>query len=100
MLNEMENKTPLTDKYLESLIGMGSDEPKDFFYSRLINRLENEKFQPAWIFPLKPVWMITTLIIFLVVNTVIITKKERVVSDESASIQIFANAYDQNVSSY
>jgi hypothetical protein len=97
----MKNKTPLTDKYLESLTGIKQAEPRDFFYSRLINRLENEQFQTTWIFPLKPVWMIATLSLFLVINTVILSQKDKVLDHkEISSIQNFANAYDQNVSSY
>jgi hypothetical protein len=101
MDNEIDNNTETINNYLESLTGIKAAEPKDFFYSRLITRLENEQAQTTWNFPLKPVWMISTLAIFLVLNTIILKQEHKPIKiDESASIQGFANAYDQNISSY
>jgi len=95
-----EYKTPITDEYLKSLAGIEAAEPKDFFYSRLTARLANEQSQKDWVFPLKPIWMICTLAVFLLINTVILTQKSKSLKTDEASIEGFANAYDQNISSY
>lgn len=95
-----QRKTPITDEYLKSLEGIEAAEPKDFFYSRLTSRLAKEQTQKDWVFPLKPAWMICTLAIFLLINTIILTQKSRPQKTDESSIEGFANAYDQNISSY
>ena len=95
-----EYKTPITDEYLKSLEGIEAAEPRDFFYSRLTARLANEQTQKDWVFPLQPIWMICTLAVFLLINTVILTQKSKSLKTDEASIEGFANAYDQNISSY
>ena len=94
-----QHETPITEKYLKSLEGIKDAEPKDFFYTRLKIRLAKE--QKDWIFPLKPAWMIAALALFLLANTFILIEKSK--SDknaQTASIESFATAYDQNISSY
>ena len=93
-------KTPITDEYLKSLEGIEAAEPRDFFYSRLTNRLANQQVQKDWVFPLKPVWMICTLAVFLLINTIILTQTIKPQKANDSSIEGFANAYDQNISSY
>lgn len=95
------NANSIADEYLKSLEGLSPAKPKDFFYDRLVNRLTEEKENQPWLFPLKPVWMIWTLAILLIVNLVILTtKKVQKGSADSGSIESFAAAYDQNISSY
>ncbi len=97
----MESKTPLTDSFLESIKGITVAAPQDYFYNRLIERLESEQSQSTWAFPLKPIWMISTLTIFLAINTFIILKENKSAKiTETASIESFASAYDQNILSY
>lgn len=95
-----KNKTPITDEYLKSLDGIRSAEPKDFFYARLKSRLTNEQKQEEWIFPLKPVWMICTFAILFLINTVILTQRNKSQQLDNESIESFAAAYDQSISSY
>lgn len=93
-------KTPVTEKYLKSLEGIEAAEPKDFFYARLTFRLAHEQAQKDWVFPLKPAWMICTLAVFLLINTILLTRGNKPQKTDDSSIQGFANAYDQNISSY
>lgn len=94
-------QTPITDDYLKSLEGIKMAEPKDFFYTRLTSRLSNEQTQKDWVFPLKPVWMIASLAIFLLINTFILAEKYDANKVENqATIESFANAYGQNISYY
>lgn len=95
-----KNKTPITDEYLKSLDGIRSAEPKDYFYARLKSKLEKEQRQEEWIFPLKPVWMICTLAVLFLINTVILMQKNKSQQLGNNSIESFAAAYDQNISSY
>jgi hypothetical protein len=96
-----KNDTNLVDSYLESLTGMESADPKPFFYSRLITRLENEKRQTTWAFPLKPAWMIATLMAMLLLNTFILSRQlSPTKTNDTASIESFARAYDQEISTY
>ncbi len=95
-----KQKTPITDEYLKSLEGISSAEPKDFFYARLIAKLENEQGQKDWVFPLKPIWMICTLVVFLLVNTLVLTNKSQYQHTDDSSIASFASAYDQSISTY
>lgn len=96
---KQQDKTPITDNYLDSLTGITAAEPKDFFYDRLVNRLANEEQLAFWSFPLKPVWLICTLTALLLINAFILIKKDKPTSSPS-DIQSFAKAYDQQISSY
>ena len=95
-----QQKTPITDEYLKSLEGIEAAEPRDFFYSRLTSRLANEQIQKDWVFPLKPAWMICTLVVFLLINTLVLTQKSKPQKTDESNIEGFATAYDQNISSY
>ncbi|MDQ7948376.1 MAG: hypothetical protein REI78_12175 [Pedobacter sp.] len=91
----------ITDQYLESLDGIRPAEPKAFFYDRLIDRLANEQQEDQWSFPLRPTWMIASLTILLIVNTLILLRKDHRTTDRSqATIESFANAYDLQISTY
>lgn len=96
-----ERETPITDDYLKSLNNINEAETKDFFYARTKQRLVNEQEQKEWIFPLKPIWMISMLAFLLIVNTLILTQKNvNKQHIKAASIENFAIAYDQNISYY
>ncbi len=63
-----------------------------------------EKNQPSagWAFPLKPVWIVGTLTILLAVNGFMLTqqsKAKETKATNTSSIQGFAEAYDQTISS-
>lgn len=97
----MEKKsTPLVDEHLKSIEAMQEVGTDEFFYTRLKARLENEKSQPGWSFPLKPVWIVGTLAILLAVNGFMLSQQFKTKSTTTASsLQRFAESYDQAISS-
>lgn len=98
----MQNtNTPLLDDHLESLMGMEEAQTDEFFYTRLRARMEPPS--DAWNFPLRPAWILGTLMILLGLNGFMLSKefgtKTIGQKQESNSIQSFAEAYDQNIHS-
>lgn len=98
-----KKSTPLVDEHLQSFMGMQEAITDDFFYTRLKARMQKEKSQPGWNFPLKPVWILSTLVFLLAVNSFILSqqfKTKATTSTVSAtSLQSFAESYDQTISS-
>ena len=96
--------TPLVDEHLQSLQGMQEAGTDDFFYTRLKARMEKNLPQLGWGFPLKPVWMIGTLVMLLTVNGIMLAQQFK--SKKSTAIvspfalQNFAESYDQSISSF
>ena len=100
----MEKKsTPLVDEHLQSILGMQEAATDDFFYTRLKARMEKEKLQQGWSFPLKPVWVVSTLVLLLAVNGIMLAQqfkaKKSTTAASSSSLQNFAESYDQSISS-
>lgn len=100
----MKNKsTQLVDEHLESLQGMQEVGTDDFFYTRLKARMTKEYPQKGWSLPLRPVWIISTLVLLLAVNGVILSQqiKSKTTTQKSStsSLQNFAESYDQTISS-
>ena len=100
----MEKKsTPLVDEHLQSILGMQEAATDDFFYTRLKARMEKEKPQQGWSFPLKPVWVVSTLVLLLAVNGIMLVQqfkaKKSTTTTSSSSLQNFAESYDQSISS-
>ena len=104
----MEKKsTPLVDQHLQSIQGMQEAGTDDFFYIRLKAKMlarqsggEKENSQPGWSFPLKPVWIVGTLALLLAVNGFMLSQQFKTKSTSSAaSLQRFAESYDQSFSS-
>jgi hypothetical protein len=100
-----KNFTPLVDEHLQSLKGMQEADAGDFFYTRLMARMENNRPDKSWSFPLKPVWVIGTLVALLAINGFMLVQdnrpgKKNVYSSPVSSIQDFASSYDQSISSY
>ncbi len=90
------------DKILNSLNGLQKSMAPDFFYTRLIGRMQNElpekRSRPLL---LKPVMLTISLSVVLVLNIVALTKlnqqpgaKKILNPNETATIQSFANAYN------
>ena len=66
----------------------------DFFYTRLNARMEEE-----YELPIKPIWVIGALSLFLFINTLLLEKDKTSNSINSVeSIEAFAAAYDQHIS--
>jgi multisubunit Na+/H+ antiporter MnhC subunit len=107
----MEKKsTPLVDEHLQSMQGMQEVGTDDFFYTRLKARMlarqssrEKEHSQQGWSFPLKPVWVVGTLVLLLAVNGFMLSQqfkaKETKSTASTSSLQNFAESYDQTISS-
>jgi hypothetical protein len=96
-----QKTTPLVDEHLQAFAGMQETGTDDFFYTRLKARMENRP-QAGWNLPLKPVWIVGTLALFLAINSFMLvqqfkTNKHSITS--SASLQNFARSYDQDISS-
>ena len=100
----MEKKsTPLVDEHLQSIARIQEVGTDDFFYTRLKARIEKEKSQQGWSFPLKPVWVVGILALLLAVNGFMLFQqfktKEKKSTASTSSLQSFAESYDQTISS-
>ncbi|HQR94020.1 MAG: hypothetical protein B7Y15_14265 [Bacteroidetes bacterium 24-39-8] len=86
------------EQSLSSLDGIKRAAAPDFFYTRLQARMEKELTTPAWIPFGKPVWLIATLLVFLVLNTMMIKQSRLSKTNDSAnqgsSLQSFAAEYE------
>src|SRR5450631_3379772 len=100
----MKNRTTaLVDEHLQAVQGMQEAETDPFFYTRLKARMEKGKTAQGWSFPLKPAWVITTLLLLLVLNGFMLEqqfKTNKSKTTASSSLQNFAESYDQTISSY
>ena len=106
-----KNSTPLVDEHLQSIQGIQETGTDDFFYTRLKAKMlarqsgeEKEKQQQGWSFPLKPVWVLGTLVLLLAVNGFMLANQSSTNKTNStvstSSLQNFAESYDQSISSY
>jgi hypothetical protein len=97
--------THLVDEHLQSLQGMQEVDTDDFFYTRLMARMERNNPEKIWNFPLKPVWVVGTLFVLLAINGSMLLQERRSAknSDYAAGaspLQQFASSYDQSIPSY
>ena len=90
--------TPLADEYMQSLDQIKAAETNPFFYTRLKARMENKT--DNWSFPLKPVWLVSMLVLFLFINAFFLVTqvKQTTETPQSTSLQNFASGYDLSVS--
>lgn len=96
-----KNFSPLVDEHLQSLQGMQETGTDDFFYTRLMARMERKENSPAWNFPLKPVWLAGALTILLFINGLMLVQQSQGKKKTSvSSIQDVASSYDQSISTY
>ena len=92
--------TPLADQYLDGMQQITEAETDPFFYTRLKARMEQVS-DPGWSFPLKPVWVVSMLVLFLFINTFFLVtqvKQSKETAGQNTSLQNFANGYDLSVS--
>ena len=96
--------TALVDEHLQSVQAMQEVETDDFFYTRLKARMEKENGAQTLSFPLKPVWVVGTLVVLLALNGFMLSQqfktKETKATSGTSSLQNFAASYDQTISSY
>ena len=94
---------PLVDEYLKSVQGIQPAGTVDFFYTRLRAKMEKDKTGAEWSFPLRPVWVVGSMVLLLMINILMLSQqhpaKETITSNKS-SLQNFARAYDQVIPSY
>lgn len=98
-----KNSTLLVDDHLQSLAGMQEAGTDDFFYHRLKARIESDEQLQGWSLPLKPVWIVSTLLLLLVVNGFMLSQQSKTKNAtiaSSPSLKNFAESYDQTISSY
>lgn len=99
-----KNFTPLVDEHLQSFQGMQEAGTDDFFYTRLKARIEKERSEQGWSLPLKPVWILSTLVLLLVLNGITLLQQSKTKTTNTgastSSLQNFAESYDQSISSY
>ena len=100
----MKNKsTSLVDEHLQSLQGMKEVGTDDFFFTRLKARIEKNYADKGWNFPVKPVWVVSTMLLLLVINVFMLSQQrrsEQTAIPGNASLQSFAQSYDQAIPSY
>jgi hypothetical protein len=99
-----KTSTPLVDAHLQSLDGLEEVGTDDFFYTRLVARMERNNNQTGWTLFIKPVWLASAMMVLLIINILMLlqnTKLTKTVTTVSAkpSLQNFAKAYDQAISS-
>ncbi|MBK7561334.1 MAG: hypothetical protein IPI68_07365 [Chitinophagaceae bacterium] len=99
-----KNSTPLVDVHLQSIQGMQEAGTDDFFYTRLRARIDKERSEQGWSLPLKPVWILSTLVLLLVLNGITLLQQAKTKTTNTgastSSLQNFAESYDQSISSY
>ena len=93
----------LVDIHLSSLIEMKEPETDAYFYTRLRARMERQNGVTEWNFPLKPIWIIGTMSLLLLINVLMINLKNKtttIQTEDTHSIKNFAASYDQIISSF
>ena len=100
----MKNKsTLLVDEHLQGLHGMQQTGTDDFFYTRLKARMEKNLEGNGWNFPLRPVWVVSAMVLLLTVNIFMLSQKNKpaeITISNTNSLQSFAQSYDQVIQSY
>lgn len=95
----MENRE---DKILDSLAGLQKASAPDYFYTRLIGRMQREE-EPVRkpVLVLRPVFLSSVLAVFLMINVFFLVqwnkpvdRPEVVKKDQPATIESFAKAYN------
>lgn len=98
-----KSSVDILNEHLQTVKDIKEIGTDDFFYTRLKARMENERNNFETYFSLKPIWIISSLVLLLVVNFFILTKenKEQPTAQTNVStLQNFAAAYDQTITSY
>jgi hypothetical protein len=89
----------ILEQHLSVLSNMEEIGPNAFFYTRLKARMEKENASNSWEFPLKPVWVISILIMLLALNGVLVVQElKSSKTNTDKGIQALAASYDQVIS--
>jgi hypothetical protein len=102
-----QQDTNRADRILNSINGLQKATAPDFFYTRLIGRMQQEmepKRKPFFL--LRPAFVAAALSVVLIVNIISLTRlnkqpeqKATIPSNKPATIESFAKAYDLNTDS-
>ena len=92
------------DTHLQSLDGMKELGKDNFFYTRLVARMERNNIQTGWTLFIKPVWLASAMMVLLIINILMLLQNTRLTKTVTTvfakpSLQNFAKAYDQAISS-
>ena len=88
--------TPLADEYMQSLENLKAVETDDFFYTKLIARMDKRN-EALLAFNFKPALMAAILIVTLFINAIVLINNVNanpVNKSQETPIQNFANNYD------
>jgi len=98
--------TNKSERILNSLNGIQKAGAPDFFYTRLMGRMQNEMEEPKPFLLFRPAFVTAALFVLLIINVFSIVKfskvaepKATVQSPGTATIESFANAYNMNTES-
>lgn len=92
------DKNRLLEEHLQILNQLKEVETDQFFFTRLKAKMEAKNAKPSWLLPVKPVWVLGTLIVFVVLNSFVLTQvwnEQR--SVKTGTIQDFASTYGQTI---
>jgi hypothetical protein len=88
----------LLEQHLSVISNMKEVGPDVFFYTRLKARMDKESASNSWEFPVKPVWVISILIMLLAINGVLVVQElKSAKTNTDKGIQALAASYDQVV---
>jgi hypothetical protein len=90
------NATPLTESHLASIDNSKQPMAGDHFYTRLRARMEREQESGAWQLPMKPAWLLASLVLLLMMNVLVLRQSHQpktVSSDNESGIEQFGKAY-------
>jgi hypothetical protein len=99
-----DHNTNREERILNSLDGLQKAGAPDFFYTRLIGRMQNEMLPVKRpVFLLRPAFITAVLLVVFIVNIVSLTQfnKEKTAASSSqpATIESFAKAYNMETGS-
>jgi hypothetical protein len=90
--------TPLVEEHLQAFAQMQEAETDPFFYTGLQARIDKRRLAATgWSLPLKPAWVIGSLLLLLTVNGLIITRQSenaQPATSVNSTQQGFADVYN------
>lgn len=89
------------EEHLQVIDQMVEKTTDDFFYTRLKARMEKRTEPSQWSFPVKPAWVIGTLLLFVALNFITLNEKYKTTTsvENENTIESFAASYGQTISS-
>ncbi|HLO83102.1 MAG TPA: hypothetical protein VK166_19200 [Chitinophagaceae bacterium] len=88
---------PSLDEHMQVLSQMQEVGTDEFFYTRLKGKLQNTSSAQGWVLPVKPAWVLATLLILLLVNGYVLKQEQKEKETAPYTIQEFAKSYDQTI---